>query len=63
MVEAPGAALFEHVDIDGTGQVTTLTSRRYHVPFLADMPRTEVYLARTADPLGPPGAKPALHED
>jgi CO/xanthine dehydrogenase Mo-binding subunit len=57
VVQALGAALFEHVDLDGTGQVTTRTLREYHVPVLADVPRTEVYFARTADPLGPLGAK------
>ena len=57
VVQALGAALFEHVDIDGTGRVTTRTLREYHVPVLADVPRTEVYFARTADPLGPLGAK------
>jgi putative selenate reductase molybdopterin-binding subunit len=55
--QALGAALFEHVDIDETGRVTTRTLREYHVPVLADVPRTEVYFARTADPLGPLGAK------
>jgi len=57
VVQALGAALFEHVDIDGTGRVTTRTLREYHVPVLADVPRTEVFFARTADPLGPLGAK------
>ena len=57
VVQALGAALFEHVDIDETGRVTTRTLREYHVPVLADVPRTEVYFARTADPLGPLGAK------
>jgi putative selenate reductase molybdopterin-binding subunit len=55
--QALGAALFEHVDIDETGRVTTRTLREYHVPVLADVPRTEVYFARTTDPLGPLGAK------
>jgi putative selenate reductase molybdopterin-binding subunit len=55
--QALGAALFEHVDIDETGRVTTRTLREYHVPVLADVPRTEVYFARTSDPLGPLGAK------
>jgi putative selenate reductase molybdopterin-binding subunit len=55
--QALGAALFEHVDIDETGRVTTRTLREYHVPVLADVPRTEVYFAWTTDPLGPLGAK------
>ncbi|MGI8451964.1 MAG: molybdopterin-dependent oxidoreductase [Streptosporangiaceae bacterium] len=57
VVQALGAALFEHVDIDEAGRVTTRTLREYHVPVLADVPRTEVFFARTADPLGPLGAK------
>ena len=57
VVQALGAALFEHVDIDQAGRVTTRTLREYHVPVLADVPRTEVFFARTADPLGPLGAK------
>lgn len=56
--QALGAALHEHVDIDGTGTVTTRTLRNYHVPTLADVPRTEVHFADTSDPLGPFGAKP-----
>ena len=55
--QALGAALFEHLDIDETGRVTTRTLREYHVPVLADVPRTEVYFAATTDPLGPLGAK------
>ncbi|MCA0145353.1 molybdopterin-dependent oxidoreductase [Blastococcus sp. LR1] len=56
--QALGAALHEHVDVDGTGQVTTRTLRNYHVPALGDVPATEVFFARTDDPLGPLGAKP-----
>ena len=58
VAQALGAALYEHLDIDEAGQVTTRTLRDYHVPVLADVPRTEVHFARTADPLGPLGAKP-----
>ena len=58
VAQALGAALYEHLDIDEAGQVTTRTLRDYHVPVLGDVPRTEVYFARTADPLGPLGAKP-----
>ncbi len=57
VVQALGAAMFEHVDIDEAGRVTTRTLREYHVPVLADVPRTEVFFARTSDPLGPLGAK------
>ena len=56
--QALGAALYEHLDVDAAGQVTTRALREYHVPVLADLPRTEVYFAGTTDPLGPLGAKP-----
>jgi CO/xanthine dehydrogenase Mo-binding subunit/aerobic-type carbon monoxide dehydrogenase small subunit (CoxS/CutS family) len=58
VAQALGAALYEHVDIGENGQVTTRALREYHVPVMADVPHTEVYFARTADPLGPLGAKP-----
>jgi CO/xanthine dehydrogenase Mo-binding subunit/aerobic-type carbon monoxide dehydrogenase small subunit (CoxS/CutS family) len=58
VVQALGAALFEEVGIDEHGRVSTRALREYHVPCLADVPRTEVYFARTSDPLGPLGAKP-----
>jgi len=56
--QALGAALFEHVDIDSSGAVTTRTLRNYHIPAIGDLPRTEVYFAATSDELGPLGAKP-----
>jgi CO/xanthine dehydrogenase Mo-binding subunit len=56
--QALGAALFEEVVLDGSGQVVTRALREYHVPVLADLPGTEVYFAATSDPLGPLGAKP-----
>jgi putative selenate reductase molybdopterin-binding subunit len=58
VAQALGAALYEHVDIDASGRVTTRALREYHVPVMADVPYTEVYFARTSDPLGPLGAKP-----
>jgi putative selenate reductase molybdopterin-binding subunit len=58
VAQALGAALFEEVRLDATGRVTTRTLREYHVPVLADLPRTEVHAAGTHDPLGPFGAKP-----
>jgi putative selenate reductase molybdopterin-binding subunit len=58
VAQALGAALFEEVRIDHSGRVTTRALREYHVPVLADVPRTEVYSAPTRDPLGPFGAKP-----
>jgi putative selenate reductase molybdopterin-binding subunit len=58
VAQALGAALFEEVRLDDSGRVTTRAFREYHVPVLADVPRTEVYFAGTRDPLGPFGAKP-----
>ncbi|GLY13797.1 oxidoreductase [Kineosporia sp. NBRC 101677] len=55
--QALGAALFEHVDIDAGGTVTTSTFRGYHLPTVADVPTTEVVFAQTYDRLGPLGAK------
>jgi CO/xanthine dehydrogenase Mo-binding subunit len=57
VAQALGATLAEHVDIDATGRVTTAGFRQYHVPTLADVPPTEVVFARTADAIGPLGAK------
>jgi putative selenate reductase molybdopterin-binding subunit len=57
VAQALGAALAEHVDIDDEGRVTTADLRSYHLPTYADVPVTEVYFARTSDPLGPAGAK------
>ncbi len=56
--QALGAALFEHIDLDPCGRVTTAALREYHLPTMADVPHTEVYFADTSDPLGPLGAKP-----
>jgi putative selenate reductase molybdopterin-binding subunit len=58
VAQALGAALFEEVRLDDAGRVTTRALREYHVPVLADLPRTEVRVAATRDPLGPFGAKP-----
>jgi putative selenate reductase molybdopterin-binding subunit len=57
--QALGAALFEEVRLSADGVVTTRALREYHVPVLADVPRTEVmFAASTRDPYGPHGAKP-----
>jgi putative selenate reductase molybdopterin-binding subunit len=56
--QALGAALYEHVDIDDTGTVTTRTIRNYHVPVFGDVMPTRAFFADTSDPLGPLGAKP-----
>jgi CO/xanthine dehydrogenase Mo-binding subunit len=58
VVQALGAALYEHVDIDGDGWVSTRTFRNYHLPQFGDVPRTEVLFAESHDELGPLGAKP-----
>ena len=57
VAQALGAAMFEHVDIDAGGQVSTTTFRGYHLPTFADVPPTEVIFAPTDDRLGPMGAK------
>ena len=59
VAQALGAALFEEVRIAADGVVTTRALREYHVPVLADLPRTEVLFASSGrDPYGPHGAKP-----
>jgi len=58
VAQALGAALFEEVRLAPDGRVATRTLREYHVPVLADLPRTEVIAVPGTDPLGPLGAKP-----
>jgi putative selenate reductase molybdopterin-binding subunit len=57
VAQAMGTALFEDLQVDGTGAVTTAVLRNYHLPQFADVPRTEVLFAETSDELGPFGAK------
>lgn len=57
VAQAIGTALYEEIRTDGAGRVTTDSIRSYHVPQLADVPRTEVLFADTYDRLGPFGAK------
>jgi putative selenate reductase molybdopterin-binding subunit len=57
IAQALGAAMHESMVLDDSGHVTTATFRNYHIPAFADVPRTEVYFADTADTLGPLGAK------
>ncbi|MGH3612204.1 MAG: xanthine dehydrogenase family protein molybdopterin-binding subunit, partial [Pseudonocardia sp.] len=52
-----GTALYEELILDADGAVKTQALRDYHLPQLADLPRTEVLFADTADALGPFGAK------
>jgi CO/xanthine dehydrogenase Mo-binding subunit/aerobic-type carbon monoxide dehydrogenase small subunit (CoxS/CutS family) len=54
--QAIGSALYEEVRVV-EGQVITRTFRNYHIPQMADVPRTEVRFAATYDDLGPFGAK------
>ncbi|WP_433198512.1 molybdopterin cofactor-binding domain-containing protein [Nocardia sp. CA-107356] len=56
VAQAIGTALYEDMRSE-QGVVTTRTLRHYHIPQLADLPRTEVHFAETADDLGPLGAK------
>ena len=57
VAQAIGAALYENLDIDTEGRVTTPVFRSYHIPAFADVPRTEVFFADTHDSAGPLGAK------
>lgn len=56
VAQALGTALYEDMR-SAAGLVTTQSLRHYHIPQFADVPRTEVYFADTADALGPLGAK------
>jgi CO/xanthine dehydrogenase Mo-binding subunit len=58
VAQALGAALFEEVRLSDAGVVTTRALREYHVPVLADLPRTEVLSVGGHDVLGPLGARP-----
>jgi len=58
VAQALGAALYEHLDIDAAGRVSTRAFRTYHLPQFGDVPRTEVLFAASHDLLGPLGAKP-----
>lgn len=57
IAQAIGAALYEEVVIDQSGKVSTDILRQYHIPTFADVPRSEVYFAKTNDSTGPLGAK------
>ncbi|MFI5781669.1 molybdopterin-dependent oxidoreductase [Nocardia sp. NPDC051570] len=56
VAQAIGGALYEDMRVED-GIVTTKTLRHYHIPQYADLPRTEVHFADTADDFGPLGAK------
>jgi putative selenate reductase molybdopterin-binding subunit len=53
-----GTTLFERMVIDNRGTVINPTFRNYRIPAFADIPRTEIFFAKTYDPYGPLGAKP-----
>lgn len=55
--QAMGAALFEEVRLGADGGIANGAFRSYHVPRMADLPRTDVLFADTHDRLGPMGAK------
>ncbi|TGE02530.1 molybdopterin-dependent oxidoreductase [Methylobacterium nonmethylotrophicum] len=57
VAQALGAALYEDLRIDAEGRVATPSFRTYHIPAIADLPRTEVIFADTHDAIGPLGAK------
>ncbi|MFI0257848.1 molybdopterin-dependent oxidoreductase [Streptomyces sp. NPDC017056] len=57
VAQALGSALLEEVRLDGRGAVCTAAFREYRLPAFADVPRTEVHFAPTADAVGPVGAK------
>ena len=57
VAQAIGGALFEEVLIGADGSVLNAAFRSYHVPRMADVPRTEVMFADTYDRFGPFGAK------
>ena len=59
VAQALGAAMYEHLDIDDAGVVSTRALRQYHVPVMGDVPALEVSFATTRDAhVGPFGAKP-----
>jgi hypothetical protein len=57
VAQSLGATLYEEMIIDDSGRVVNPKFRDYHLPSFADIPRTEVYFADTADSIGPMGAK------
>jgi CO/xanthine dehydrogenase Mo-binding subunit len=57
VAQALGAAMFEQVQLDDTGTVTTAAFRTYRLPTFGDVPNTEVHFVDTTDAIGPLGAK------
>jgi putative selenate reductase molybdopterin-binding subunit len=56
VAQSLGATLYEELLIEN-GRVTNPSFRSYHIPAIADVPRTEILFADTRDRLGPLGAK------
>ena len=52
-----GSSLFERMVFDDSGTVINPTFRNYRIPAFADIPRTEIFFAKTHDAYGPLGAK------
>ncbi len=57
VAQALGAVLSENLALTEDGAVLNPAFRQYHIPYWADVPRTEVLFADTWDTLGPLGAK------
>ncbi|TLD72164.1 2Fe-2S iron-sulfur cluster binding domain-containing protein [Phragmitibacter flavus] len=53
-----GWTLMEHMITNADGQITNPTFRNNRIPSFADIPRSEIYFAKTYDRIGPMGAKP-----
>ncbi len=52
-----GWVLYERMVFDDTGRVVNPNFRNYRIPNFGDVPRSEVYFAKTHDSFGPLGAK------
>jgi CO/xanthine dehydrogenase Mo-binding subunit/aerobic-type carbon monoxide dehydrogenase small subunit (CoxS/CutS family) len=52
-----GWALTEEMVFDHTGRVVNANFRNYRLPNFGDVPRSEIYFAKTHDAFGPLGAK------
>jgi CO/xanthine dehydrogenase Mo-binding subunit/aerobic-type carbon monoxide dehydrogenase small subunit (CoxS/CutS family) len=53
-----GTTLFERMVLDSSGAVVNPAFRNYRIPAFADVPRSEIFFAKTCDRYGPLGAKP-----
>jgi putative selenate reductase molybdopterin-binding subunit len=57
IAQGVGWALYERMVFDNAGRVVNPSFRNYRIPAFADIPRSEVYFAKTHDSFGPLGAK------